>query len=90
MRQGLGFGRPGQACGPLVPWSVVPWSLVLWSRSPLVPWSRGSLVPWSFGPLVSGPVVSGLSVRPVRPLVRGSLVPSGLLFAVGVEVLRTA
>ena len=82
--------------GPLVPWSLVPWSsgslvsgpvisgpAVLWFLDLLIPWSLvhrfwfiGSVfsaVPWS--------VVSG-------PWVRGSLVTSGLLFAVGVEVLK--
>ena len=71
--------------GPLVPWSLVPW--------PLVPRSSGSLVS---GPVISGPAVLwflDLLVQwsPVHrfwpvvsgPLVRGSLVPSGLLFAVG-------
>ena len=51
------FRRFGQACGPLVFWSLVPWSvvprsLVLWSLVPwcVVPWS---LIFWSHGPLVA-------------------------------------
>ena len=56
----LGFGRFGQARGPVVSWSLVPWSRGLWSSGPAVLWSPGPLVPRSFGPVVlrsRGPVV---------------------------------
>ena len=71
----LGFGRFGQARGPVVSWSLVPWSVV---SGPLVPrssgllvlWSRGPLVPWSSKPQAhmahcDSPTVSALRHRPI-------------------------